>query len=143
MLAALALVCCGCGPDPGTPEDQVRRLFDEAEFAVEDRDLGRLREMIAEDYSDRYGHDKYAIENLLRAYFFRHGSIHLLTRVESIEFPGTDYAEATLLVGMADTARDTFGADVYQLNVRLVDRGDAEWQVVGAQWQRGLGEQAR
>ena len=39
LLAAVALVASSCGPEPGTPEEQVLTLIGEAESAAEAKDL--------------------------------------------------------------------------------------------------------
>lgn len=67
-----------------------------------------------------------------------HQSIHLLTRVDSVEFPYRDMAKLSLTLGTL--GRETAGAsafdlaaDVYdvELELQLID---SEWRVTRARW---------
>jgi hypothetical protein len=137
--AALGLV--GACSRPVSPETEVRATLARAEQAVAAKDLAVLRELIAEQYRDGEGHDRRAIEQMLRVYFLRHGSIHLLTRVKAVRFPAATQAEVVALVAMAGTpiasGADLSGlaADLYRFELVLVREGGA-WRAVRAAWQR-------
>lgn len=135
----LLLLCAGCA-EPTSPESEVRQVIRAAEEAAEDRDLGAIDELVAEDYSDARGNDKRAILNLLRLVFIAHQSVQLVIYVESLEFPTAGRAEVVALVGMADTADKLPNVDLYQFEVQLVSRGGGEWQLIDADWRRGLGK---
>ena len=135
----LPMVLSGCS-EPSTPEAEIRALIEKAEIAAEARDLGDIRPLIADTYTDRRGYRKADIERLLRLVFVTHQSVHLQVYVETIELPQPDIANAVALVGMADTAGALPDVDLYQFDVRLLRTDDEEWQVVEADWRRGLGK---
>jgi hypothetical protein len=136
---AVAILCGGCAA-PAEPEAQVREVIRQAEQAAEARDLRKMRTLVADAYLDVRGNDKPALENLLRLVFLAHQSVHLVIYVESIEFPSAAVAEVVALVGMADTAAALPDVDLYQFEVQLASQGDGEWQLIDADWRRGLGK---
>ncbi|MBT8441287.1 MAG: hypothetical protein KJO76_02790 [Gammaproteobacteria bacterium] len=139
VIGALTMALPGCA-EPPAPEEEIRTLIAEAETAVEARDLGDIRPLIAEAYIDPRGNGKPAIERLLRFMFIKYQSVHLQIYVESIDFPQPGVANVIALVGMADTAGALPDVDLYQFDVRLLRNDDEEWQVVEADWRRGLGK---
>lgn len=139
LICALPILLVGCS-EPSTPEAEVRALIAEAETAAEARDLGDIRPLIAEPYTDRRGYGKKDIEQLLRLVFVTHQSVHLQVYVESIQFEQPDVANVVALVGMADTAGALPDVDLYQFDVQLTRNDDNEWQVAEADWRRGLGK---
>ena len=139
LILALPIVLTGCA-EPSPPEAEIRALIANAETAAEARDLGDIRPLIAETYTDRRGYDKSELERLLRLLFIRYQSVHLQVYIETIEFKQPDIANAIVLVGMADTAGALPDVDLYQFDVRLNRNDDDEWQLVEADWRRGLGK---
>lgn len=119
----------------------MRATLARAERAVAAKDLAALRDLIGERYSDRDGRDRRAIEQILRVYFLRHGSIHLVTRVQSVTVPTAGRAEVVVLVAMAGTpiaaGADLGGlaADLHRFELTLSREGDA-WRTVHAEWRR-------
>jgi hypothetical protein len=139
--ALLALAGCG---NANSPEQQVREVIGQLEAAVEARDVSALMEHISEDYRDPNGSGPQEASRYARGYFIANQSIHLLTRIETLEFPSDGEARAKVLVGMvgqdADNNADDAGkwdlaADLYQFKIAL-RREDGEWQVTFAEWQR-------
>ena len=132
----LALVA-GCSSD--SPEQQVRSVIAQMETAMEARDVSDLMEHIAADYRDAYGQGRQEAGRYAQGYFISNQSIHLLTRIESVEFPASDEARAKVLVGMAgrEASGDSWDlvADVYEFQVTLL-REDDEWKVTYAEWSR-------
>ncbi len=132
-LAVVAgLWVAGCGSaDP--PEVQVRAVIDAAETAAEARDVSALMDLVSPDYKDTDGRQPEELKRYLRGYFIANQSIHLLTRIERIEFPTTGVAEVELTVGMvgreteAQSAWD-LAADVYRIDLTLMDE-EGDWRV--------------
>lgn len=137
--ALLPGLLAGCRP-ADSPEQQVRKVIGEMEVAVEERDARDLMEHLSDDYRDGYGQGPQDAQRYARGYFIANQAIHLLTRVEKIEFPATDEARATVLVGMAgrdanaSSALD-LAADLYEFEVTLLREND-EWKVGYAEWKR-------
>ena len=131
MLAVLA----GCSDD-ASPEQQVRAVIDSMEVAAEARDVGDLMEHVSPAYRSADGLDSAEAARYLRGYFVANQSIHLLTRIESLEFPTPDAARVKLQVGMAGRGAQgaaDLSADLYDFDVALV-REDGEWKVSYAAW---------
>lgn len=130
----------GCDSEPQTPEERIRRLISVAEDGAEQRDAGALLDLLADDYRDRRGNDKDKLATLLRLYFFRNQSIHLLTKIENIEFPYQDFARARVIVAMAgqpiaNTPAALPRASIYRFDLELTLQG-GEWRVTGVEWDR-------
>jgi hypothetical protein len=134
-LAAVLQACSG----GDSPEEAVRALVASAADAAERRSAGDLLDLIHDDYRDQKGYDKKQTAGLLRAYFFRHQNIHLLTRIEEIEWLGDEQAVVRLHVAMAGgvisdiDALASLRARIYRFEVNLVREG--EWQVQQASWE--------
>jgi len=77
---------------------------------------------------------------VMRGFILINQSIHLVVRVDDIEFPGNDLASARVTVGMLgrqDAGADDWAlaANVYEFHVRLLNEDD-EWRLVSAEWVR-------
>jgi hypothetical protein len=130
-----------CSSAEDTPEAQVRALLKHGETAAEKKQTGVLRKMISEKYSDSQGQDKRAIEAILRYYFLRNESIHLLMRIQSIAFPQPAQAQAVVLVAMAGQPisgaqeLERLRADLHRFEITLASE-NKEWKVIRAEWRR-------
>jgi len=135
ILAALILslaVLAGCG-DANSPEQQVRAVIEQMEAAAENRDVGDLTEHLSEDYRDSNGMGPEEVARYLRGYFIANQSIHLLTRIEQLEFPTDGEARAQVLVGMlgrdaAATNEWDLAADLHTFRIALRREAD-DWKV--------------
>jgi hypothetical protein len=54
---------------------------------AEERNVRDLRALIADDYSDKQGLDRKAVENLIRLHVLRQQSIHLFARIREHRIP--------------------------------------------------------
>ena len=96
-----------------------------------------MRALVADDYRDGDGRGADDIRRYLQGYLIAHQSIHLITRVDSIEIEGAEAAHALVTVGMLGRESDTtwdLAGDVYRFDLRLA-REDGEWRVTRAGWQ--------
>jgi len=108
------------------------------EAAAEARDLADLLEHVSPAFRDAHGGGPDELKQYLRGYFVMHQSVHLLTRVERVEFPYRDYARVQLKVGMlgresAGAASLDLAAEVKEIVLELALEDD-EWRVVRAAW---------
>jgi hypothetical protein len=136
LLLCLALACSG-GAE--TPEDQVRALLASLEESAERKDAGEMKEHVSEGYSDAHGNDQRAVAQLVAFHLLRNQSVHLLTRVQSVEIPAPGETRAVVLVAMAGTeiegpeALIALRADLYRFELSLADE-DGVWRVRSADW---------
>ncbi len=137
MLAVLVTFAAGCG-DSRTPDAKVRAIVAQGEQAAEARDLSGIMDLVAPSYRDGQGGGRDELKQYLRGYLVAHQAIHLLTKVESVEFPYRDMAKVSLTLGTlgrnaaAATAFD-LAADVYDVELELA-LDDGEWRVTRASW---------
>lgn len=138
LLVSLTFIAA-CERD--SPQAQLRALIERSEAAAEKKESAVLRQFISERYSDSQGQNKKALEALLRYYFLRHESIHLLTRIQQITFPHSDVAQASVMVAMAaqpilDAGElERLRADLHRFELTFLREND-EWKVVRAEWRR-------
>jgi len=141
VLAAAGLFAA-CGPST-SPDQQVRAVISAAESAAEERNLSALMELVSPRYQDADGGSAVELSRTLRGYFLANQSVHLLARVESVEFPYQDMARVRLTVGTlgrrASAADDLrLAADLHEVTLELqLERG--EWKVTRAEWQPVVG----
>lgn len=137
LLAWIALALLAACADESSPEQQVRAVIDSMEQAAEARDVGELLDHVSDTYRDGQGQDRAEASRYARGYFVVNQSVHLLTRIERLEFPSPDEARVKLQVGMAGRGGAAGGAgltaDLYDFDVALV-REDGEWKVSYADW---------
>lgn len=141
MLAGLsmaaALVLGGCGREQA-PEAQVRAVIAAGEAAAEARDLSGILEHVSPAFRSDSGGGPDELKQYLRGYLVMHQAVHLLTRVDRIEFPYRDYARVQLTVGTL--GRESVGATGFDLAADLHDVAlelkleDDAWKVVRAEW---------
>ncbi len=130
----MAAVLAGCST-PSPPDAAVRAWLEAAETAVEERDRGRLIDMLAEGYVDTRGNDRAAVDQRLRLYFLRNREILIASHVEDLQIVGGTAAHVVLTAGMAGADANAFGlrADAYRFELELVEQ-DGEWLLIGADW---------
>lgn len=139
FLFTTLIALTACSP-ADSPEQQVRKVIGQMEVAAEARDVSDLREHLSADYRDAYGQGAQEASQYARGYFIANQAIHLLTRVERVDFPASDEARATVLVGMAGRDANAsssldLAADLYEFEVTLLREGD-DWKVSYAEWKR-------
>lgn len=137
--ALLVAVLAGCGGSD-TPETQVRATIAAIEEAAEARSVGAVMKHVSAQFRDAEGRDGSELSRYLRGYFIANQSIHLLSRIESIEFPTPEEARARVVVGMV--GRDAAAANAWNLAADIHDFDvtfmleDGEWKVTHARWSR-------
>lgn len=139
LVAISAIAWPACSSEPESAEAQIRALLVEMEVAAEAKAVDPLHVFISERYTDDLGNDRRAIVRLVVSHFLRNQSIHLLTRVASIELPEPERASVTVYVAMAGhpipdaDALTRLRANLYRFDLALEDTGKV-WQVTRAAW---------
>jgi hypothetical protein len=139
LVLLLSCALAGCG-DADSPEAQVRKTIDAMEHAAEERSVSGVAEHISREFSDANSRDGKALSQYIRGFFIANQSIHLLTRVSTIQFPTTDEARAQITVAMVGREADAANAwnlagEIYDFDVTF-RREDGEWKVTYATWKR-------
>lgn len=139
LLCATAALMNACG-SADSPEAQVRQVIDQMKVAAEERDVGDLMEFVSPDFRDAYGQGGEELARYIRGYFIANQSIHLLTRINQIEFPLADEARLQVTVGMAGREADAaatwnLATDLQELDVTLRKEAGT-WKVTYAKWSR-------
>ena len=139
LFALLTLSLLAACADPATPEEEVRTAIGRMAQAAEERDVGALMDQVSKHYRDASGRGADELSRYVRGYFIANQSIHLITRIEEVEFPSSEEARTRVLVGMAGRAADApapdFNADLQRFDVVWV-REDGEWKVSYAACER-------
>jgi hypothetical protein len=135
LLAACTLAACA---REDSPEAQVRAVIDAAEQAAEARDVSAAMRLVADDYADSRGFDREALRRFVHGYFVLNQSIRLLVRVEDVQFPADELAQARVTIGTLGTrgeeAEDwSVVVDLHEFDVELV-RDGREWLLRRAEW---------
>lgn len=137
MLAVLVAFAAGCG-ESQTPDAKVRAVVAQGEQAAEARDLSAIMDLVAPSYRDEQGGGRDELKQYLRGYLVAHQAIHLLTKIESVEFPYRDMAKVSLTLGTL--GRDSAAATAFDLAAEVYDvelefaLDDGEWRVTRASW---------
>ena len=138
LLVALVLGLAGCGTST-PPEERVRTFVAETETLAEERKYVELVDRIAADYLDAHGNDRIKAVALLRAFYLRNRSVHLLTRIDSITLPAPERAIATIYVAITkrppEGAASLPDADLFRVEVSLAADGDS-YEILQTRWER-------
>lgn len=141
LIVVPSLLLAACSSKPDDPKAQVRQLVRTLEKAAEEKDLGEIKEHIADAFRDARGNDRKGIVRMLQMHFLRRSSIHILSRIGEIELPAKDRAKGKVLVAIASVplpdvaALQGLSARLYELDFDLRRDGD-EWKVSGVRWRR-------
>jgi hypothetical protein len=137
----LLLALTACSGQPESPETEIQAFVAKAQAAAEERNARELRALIAEDYIDARGNNHKAIENLIRLHVFRNQSVHVLTRIRTIEFPEPERALVIVMAALAGRPVASvdelagLNANIYRFDLELIRRGKDDWQVRHAAWE--------
>ena len=130
----LLLLLAACS-DPQSPEARVRAVIDGMQAAAEARDASDVMDFVAADFRSADGQDFAEMQRYLLGYLLAHQSVHLWTRIDSLEFPVAGEARVQLSVGMAGKSAGAgpaqLSADLQQLDLVLRQQ-QGEWKVVYA-----------
>jgi len=144
LCVLLLSLLTACGGDESSPEEQIRRYIAEGETAAEGRELKRLRELIAETYTDQAKRTRRDLVRLLGGYFIRHKSIHLFTRIASLQIKAEKQAGVVLYVAMAGSPISEaeqlllLRADLHRFELELGKGEDDQWRLLSARWRRAI-----
>jgi len=138
FLVVISCLFSACGPGD-SPEEQVRLYVKAGEDAAEARNVGAIKTLISEKYSDAHRRSRREIIAIAARYFLSNKNIHIFTRIGELTFPEPDKAELLLYVAMTGQnvsdldALLNMQADLYRFDMHLV-RENKKWQLISAEW---------
>lgn len=141
FLLVAATLAGGCTGGAKTPEEQVRETIARGEKAVRAKDASALKDFISDGYRDGERRTKQEMNGLLRYYLRQHRSIHLLSRVQSVEFLSPTRARVQMVAALAAremTAGALLGsidADIYAFDLQFANEGRDVWRLTAAAWE--------
>ena len=137
LMVASLIACSG---DETSPEQQIEQLNSDAKQAAEAKDVGVLKDMVAEGFrSGQY--DKNTIMRLVTLYLLGHKNLHLFPVTRSLQIIDQNNATAVILVAIANQPIERadqlmdLRADMLRFNVSYV-LVEEEWKVIGVDWKR-------
>lgn len=137
---AIVLTGAACSQPAPQPEDEIRGLIRKLEKAVGDKDISTIKAHVSENYADDEGRDKEALKGLLAFFFLHNRSIHLLTRVQSIEFSDPEHVRTVVFAAVAGTRipdaswLPRIEADIYRFEGTWKKETDGIWRLREAGW---------
>ena len=137
-LVWVAMLIQSCSDNSASPEAEIRAYIQSGVEAAESRSSDALAELMHDNYTDHKGYNKKQLVGLLRAYFFRHKNIHLLTKIDEIELLTEREATVRLHVAMAGSviadvdALSALRARIYRFELQLIKQD--EWMLMQADW---------
>ena len=134
-IAAVLTMLVGCSGKPTGPEAELRAWIDAVHEAAEAKDRGEIVDRISASYVDGRGNSRDDIEDMLRLYFLRQGTVEFIPSPAEITVIGGTAAEISLTVAMAGTNSGLRGisADAYRFELELEDDG-SDWKLISARW---------
>jgi ketosteroid isomerase-like protein len=135
------LLVLGCQGDAESPEARIRAVIAEIAEAVEAKDVGRVKEHVADDFEDAHGRDRRELAQLLTFHTMRNQNVHVMTRIRDVVLREDGRAAVEIVAATAGRpipeAMPSAGlrADVYRIEADFEDRG-GDWLLVWAQWTR-------
>ena len=139
ILVAGGIACFAACSDPESSEQRVRSVIAGMQAAAEARDASDFMEFIAPEFRNPEGQGFDDVQRYLRGYLLTHQSVHLLTRIQQLEFPVPQEAHVVLSVGMAGKQAGggtlDLSASSYEFDLVLREEAGA-WRVINATWRR-------
>lgn len=128
-----------CSDETTSPEEEIKQYIKNGKLATEKRSHSELADLIDESYKDQRGWNRLDIKKIARAYFFKHKNIHLLTKIDSIDFQNKNSAFVVLHIAMAGNvitdlnSLSSLRARIYKFELQLI-KNDV-WLLQQAKWE--------
>jgi ketosteroid isomerase-like protein len=143
LLVVAAALASGCSRQ--TEEDKVKKVITDAQTAVEEKEIRKVVNALADTYSDPQGFNREGIRRVLLGYFLAHPKIAVYLTYLRVSVDGASARAAfqTVLTSgkktgsPADVIPESLG--VYRFDVSL-NKISGDWKVTSASWER-IGEE--
>lgn len=136
-----AVLAAGCTEGAKTPEEQVRDTIARGEAAVREKDAAALKDFLSDGYRDGERRTKKEMTGLVRYYLVQHRSVHILSRIQSIEFPTPSRARVQMVSALAGrqipagSLLGSIDADIYAFDLVFAQEGKEVWRLTSAAWE--------
>lgn len=143
LAVLLLLVMIWACTAESTPEAIVSAFRDMVEEAVEEGNSRALRKLISEQYRDDRGRTKAELGSIAAGYLLRNRSVHVLSRVATVERPDERTIEATILAAFSSrpikepSRLPSLNADIYWFEITLEEE-DGDWLLRSAGWRQAM-----
>jgi len=139
LIFVITVTVLGCHKE--TEQDKVKKVITDIQTAAEEKDVKKIINHLAKNYSDPQGYNHQTIKGLLIAYFLQYPKISAyITNLEiSIEDKSAKAAFQTVLTSgnktgsLSDVIPQTLG--VYDFDVSL-EKESNNWKVTSAKWEQ-------
>ena len=139
LIFMITIIALGCHKE--TEQDKVKKVITEIQAAAEEKDVKKIMNHLASNYSDPRGYNYQQIKGLIIGYFLRYPKISAyITNLEiSIEDKSAKAAFQTVLSSgnktgsLSDVIPQTLG--VYDFDVSLKKESNG-WKVTSAKWEQ-------
>jgi len=142
LFAAWYLGRDACKRQPQNAREEIEMRIEEVEQAAEKKEMGTLKDFVSQAYADPQRRKRAELEAIILHWVLSQSSIHLLSRIESIELrQGEREAEVIVVVAMAARPLDSptllpsLHADIYRFDATLRKEADGVWRVGAARWE--------
>ncbi|MFT4178195.1 MAG: DUF4440 domain-containing protein [Thermomonas sp.] len=135
LMLAILLGACG----ESDPEQAVRAQLTAMQTAIDARDAGAVRELLADDFIGNEGMDRRGVQQLAAGVFMRHREVGARIGPVEVELRGERDAIArfTVLATGGSGGLLPESGQVYQVETGW-RRVDGEWQLLNANWKPKL-----
>lgn len=136
------LIFSGC-TDQNSAEEEIRDFIGNAELAIEESNIRKVKSLVSDNYNDDNGRTKKELIQYVTYQVLRKQSIHLYTSIQSISFPTPKTASVQIIVAMTGAPADSknalmdLRADIYTFDCNLVEQ-DSTWVLMSASWQPAM-----
>lgn len=138
LLLAGVVMLASCG-DAESPEQQVQKVIEQIDAAVESGDAGKLAQLLSAEYRDATGMSREEAVRTARGYFIANQWLGVMPMIAQIEFPSPDEARVrghvVTMAGNPDVAARNWDQSAGSYEFKLALRQEeGEWKVSFAQW---------
>lgn len=135
LIPVSMLAACGSAEPP---EQQIQRVIEQIDAAVESHDSGKLAQLLSAEYQDASGMSRDEAVRHVSGYFDATHQLYVMPMIAQIEFPHRDEARVrmgvTMLREKMDAARHFERALAsYEFKLALRQEG-GQWKVSFAEW---------
>lgn len=139
LIPLFAILVSSCHSEI-SPEDEIREYVASIEKHFENRQAGKLKGYISEEYFDDYGYTKKDVIRFAAGYVLRRPTIHIRTKIsELVIFENNNKAQFKVDVAVSKKPLDDYDirllqGEFHRFLIQL--EKTKEWQLLSLRWQK-------